>query len=55
MFFGICEYFEITPQDFFSAHDANPQKSNRMIQNIHRLDSESIAYVNGIISKLAEK
>ena len=42
MFFYICEYFGITPADFFNYEIAAPAKHNELLKEIERLDYKEI-------------
>ena len=41
VFFNICEYFEITPNDFFHAGLDNPKLTTDIINNVNQLDTDS--------------
>ena len=55
MFFYICEYLSITPAEFFTTENASPVKTQKIIQNLSQLDSDTLNSVEFIIEKLAEK
>ena len=55
VFFYICEYFKITPAEFFQTDNPNPQEINLIIEDLKKLDSESRAHIAAIISTLAKK
>lgn len=41
-FFYICDYFEISPKDFFDMDSTNPAKSSELIEIIKSLPNERI-------------
>ncbi len=42
VFFYICEYLEITPQEFFDEDNINPIKTNTLLYEISKLNEEQI-------------
>ena len=42
VFFYICDYFEITPKEFFDTELTNPQKINELIDAARGLSNEQI-------------
>lgn len=44
-FFYICDYLNITPQEFFNTDAAVPQKSKELLREIERLSPEHILLV----------
>ena len=53
--FYICEYFNITPQQFFDEGDAYPDQLAAVIEDLKKLDAESLSYIAGMAKKLASK
>lgn len=51
--FWICEYFGITPQQFFDRESDNPAAINEILQDLKKLDSESLSIVADLVKKLA--
>ena len=51
-FFYICEFFGITPQEFFEAGNSNPKMLKEFIQEAKKLDSESFSHILGIMKAL---
>lgn len=41
-FFYICDYFEITPKDFFDLESTNPTKASELMEIIKSLPNERI-------------
>lgn len=55
MFFYICDYLKISPDEFFAEENSAPAKNKTIIKNLSRLDDESLNAVELIIQKLAKK
>lgn len=53
--FYICEYFDITPRQFFDEGDVYPNQLAAVIENLKRLDAEALSYIAGIAERLAGK
>ena len=51
-FFYICEYLNVTPQEFFDAGNANPQVMREFVEEGKKLDAESMAHILGIMKAL---
>ena len=54
-FFYICEYFNITPQQFFDEGNAYPDQLAAVVEDLKKLDAESLSYIAGMAKKLANK
>ena len=54
-FLYICEYFGITPQEFFNIDADAPQKSREVAKQIDRLNSRQAEHVLQIIEDIIEK
>lgn len=55
VFFYICDYLHITPQQFFEEGNAYPDQLAAVIENLKKMDKESLSYISGIAEKLANK
>lgn len=53
--FYICEYFKITPQEFFDEGNTNPERLRELIAEAKTLDDEALGYLLGIIKKMKGK
>lgn len=42
VFFYICEYLEITPQDFFNEGNINPAKTDALLHELSKLNEEQV-------------
>lgn len=51
-FFYICEYFGITPKDFFDIDTAHPSRSKEIWNEIDMLSSEEAEHILQIIKDL---
>lgn len=55
VFFNICEFLEISPQEFFDEKNNHPDCINEVIDNLKKLDARSIESVSSVIELLAKK
>lgn len=53
--FYICEYFHITPQQFFDEGNSYPYQLEAIMEDLKKLDAESLSYISGMAKKLASK
>lgn len=53
--FYICEYFNITPQQFFDEGNSYPGQLAAIMEDLKKLDAESLSYIAGMAKKLANK
>ncbi len=51
MFFCICEYFNITPMEFFDLENGNPKENNAILENLKYLTNEQLKNVSFTISE----
>lgn len=51
-FFAICDYFEITPVEFFNGQVSNPKLVNQVVDNIAKLSEDDLDLLNSVISRL---
>lgn len=54
-FFYICEYFQITPADFFDLNNAHPAKINDILNSLFSLDNEQLDIVLAVANGLSKK
>ena len=54
-FFAICDYFEITPQQFFDQGAQNPELIQKAISGMQQLDENDMLMLLGIIHRLLRK
>ncbi|MCL2356970.1 MAG: helix-turn-helix domain-containing protein [Defluviitaleaceae bacterium] len=55
IFFNICEFLEITPQEFFDEENINPEELNAAVDNLKKLDAHSLESISTVIELLAKK
>jgi len=55
LFFCICEYLNITPQEFFENGNDNPVKLNEVVADLKKLDDNSLTHIGEIVKGLACK
>lgn len=49
-FFYICEYFQITPKEFFDTDNHNPIKINQIMKGLKRLDDVQLDTILAVIN-----
>lgn len=54
-FFAICDYLEITPQQFFDDTDRNPELVQKALTGMKQLDEDDMLMLLGIINRLLKK
>lgn len=52
--FWICDYFQITPKQFFDEEDKYPAYLEELIKDMKRLDAASLALVAELVKKLGK-
>lgn len=52
VFFYICDYFSITPKDFFDDGVRNPQQLQALVDDLKTLDDSQIANIAEIVRGL---
>lgn len=53
-FFYICEYFGITPQEFFDFEIATPQETKELLGEIEKLTSRQIEHILAVVKDISE-
>ena len=51
-FLNICEYFEITPLQFFDSEEVNPQLMKKALDGMRTLKDEDLIMLIGFINRL---
>lgn len=51
-FFAICDYFEITPQQFFDNRSDHPALIQQLIDKIQQLDEADLLMLLGIVNRM---
>ncbi len=55
MFFYICDFFNITPSEFFDMSVERPEKITNIIFNLRKLNSKQIDNIDFLISELVKR
>lgn len=55
LFFYICEYLNVTPQEFFDADTPNPPKLNELLSAARGLPQDQLEHLTAIAKALAKK
>ena len=50
-FFAICEYFDITPQQFFDESSSNPELIQKAVCGMKELNEDDLLILLGIINR----
>lgn len=53
--FYICEYLGVTPSEFFDTDSKNPQKLNKIISYLKKLDDSQLETVEKLLKYIADK
>ena len=51
-FFAICEYFEITPQQFFDTATPHPELIQKAIEGMGKLSEDDLLMLLGFINRM---
>ena len=51
-FFSICEYFDITPSEFFDDKLANPELIHKAVEGLKNLDDSDVLLILNCINRL---
>lgn len=54
-FFAICDYFDITPEDFFNSKVQHPELIHKAIDGLYRLPDSDILTILNLIDRLIQK
>lgn len=54
-FLYICDYFQITPQDFFNVDSATPKETKELLKALEKLSPEQTSHVLQIVQDLIAK
>jgi|GEM_PF-243223 len=54
-FLSICDYFSITPIEFFNVNVSNPQLMSDTLHNLELLEEEDLELINKTIKRLLKK
>lgn len=51
-FFAICDYFGITPQQFFDTSSTNPELIQKALDGMKKLNEDDLLMLLGIINRM---
>ena len=54
-FFGICEFLNITPKDFFDVENSQPERLNALIETLKKLDDDALNLIAGVADRMLIK
>lgn len=54
-FFYICEYLNITPQEFFNTETVSPQKTKELLHEIEKLTPKQTEHILMVIKDILDK
>lgn len=54
-FFSICEYFNITPIEFFDQQQKNPELVNNAVGKLKKLNEADLLLVINVLNRFLEK
>ena len=54
-FFAICDYFGLTPQEFFDTKGEHPDLIRKAIHGMEQLDEDDLLMLLGIIRRMLKK
>ncbi|MCI5935701.1 MAG: helix-turn-helix domain-containing protein [Lachnospiraceae bacterium] len=54
-FFTICDYFNITPIEFFDSRHANPELLSKAIEELHSLDDDDMLLILTLIKRIKKQ
>lgn len=49
-FFYICDYFGISPQQFFDAENKAPKQLDMLTNKLKRLDPDTLAHIDALVT-----
>ena len=52
VFFYICEYLGITPQEFFDSENIQPELLKDLFSDLKKLDEKTLTHISEIVKKL---
>ncbi|MBO5439783.1 MAG: helix-turn-helix transcriptional regulator [Clostridia bacterium] len=52
VFFYICDYFDITPREFFDFENTNPNKLTEIVNKLKALNSEQLNLIETMINNM---
>lgn len=53
--FYICDYFHITPQQFFDEGNLYPDKLSELVEDLKKLDAATLEHIAALVKKMVKK
>jgi transcriptional regulator with XRE-family HTH domain len=54
-FFSICDYFQITPEEFFDTKHSNPELLSKAIEELRYLNDEDLLLILTLIKRIKKQ
>ena len=54
-FLYICDYFKITPKEFFDYDNESPDTTRQLLEALTKIDKETLVHLTAIILALSKK
>lgn len=54
VFFYICDYFNITPAEFFDVEVSDPTELQKVVNKLRRLNSEDLKHIDYVIEAMSK-
>lgn len=54
-FFYICEYFGISPADFFNDKNENPYKTNELLSIVELLNEDEVEHITSVMKDIVKR
>jgi transcriptional regulator with XRE-family HTH domain len=54
VFYYICDFFGITPREFFDDGNRQPARLNELMENVKQLDENELLHLAGFIKAIAD-
>jgi transcriptional regulator with XRE-family HTH domain len=55
VFLNICDYFKITPKEFFDSDNKDPDRLNTLVADLKKLDAKYLTHIEGLVKELTGK
>lgn len=52
VFFAICDYFDISPHDFFDVETESPYQTQEIVSDLNRLNQEQRGIISAVIKEM---
>jgi len=55
VFLNICEYLDITPQQFFDTENANPSLIDKIVDDLKKMNNEQLSHLAFLVHDMKKK